>query len=130
MKYYTFKKLINWIDRINQNDFRLFQLKRIWFPSDIIYILWAFRINHSAKTYLHSRTKNIFLLRKHDIIIFERESACICMTTYCMSKESVIFLSIYAIIFVCQKASLCSSWINLKIPKLTLYVGEVSLHFT
>ena len=51
------------------------------------------------------------------------------MTTYCMSKESVKFLSIYAIIFVCQKASLCSSWINLKIPKLTIPVGEVSLHF-
>ena len=81
-------------------------------------------VNHSAKSYLHSRTKkNIFLLRKHGIIIFERESACICITTYCMSKVSV--LSIYTIIFVCQKVSLCSSWLNLKIPNLRAYVGEL-----
>ena len=47
-------------------------------------------LSHYARSYLHSRTKkNIFLLRKHCTIIFERESACICITTYCMIKLSV-----------------------------------------
>ena len=47
-------------------------------------------LSHYARSYLHSRTKkNIFLLRKHGTIIFERESACICITTYCMIKLSV-----------------------------------------
>ena len=66
-------------------------------------------LSHYARSYLHSRTKkNIFLLRKHGTIIFERESACICITTYCMIKLSVKNFWVYVPLYLYVKRQACA----------------------